>query len=44
MVEIRDQTGRVRGTKANIKGSFKLGRISSRTYKFKVTMTVVQSV
>src|SRR5215472_10162087 len=44
VVEIRDETGRVRGTKTNGKGRFKLGRIPSGTYKFKVTMNGFQSV
>jgi hypothetical protein len=44
VVEIRDQAGRIRGTKTNHKGAFKLGGVSEGTYKFKVTMTGFRSV
>jgi hypothetical protein len=44
VVEIRDEAGRIRGTKTNSKGTFKLSGVSKGTYKFKVTMNGFQSV
>ena len=44
VVEIRDETGRVRGSKTNHKGTFKLDGVSKGRYKFKVTMNGFQSV
>jgi len=44
VVEIRDEAGRIRGTKTNRKGTFKLGGVPKGTYKFKVTMNGFQSV
>jgi hypothetical protein len=44
VVEIRDETGRIRGTKTNGKGTFKLPGVPKGTYKFKVTMNGFQSV
>lgn len=44
VVEIRDEVGRIRGTKTNSKGTFKLSGVSKGTYKFKVTMNGFQSV
>ena len=44
VVEIRDETGRIRGTKTNGKGTFKLRGVPKGTYKFKVTMNGFQSV
>jgi len=44
VVEIRDDAGRIRGTKTNRKGAFKLGRVSKGTYKLKVTMDGFRSV
>jgi hypothetical protein len=44
VVEVRDETGRVRGTKTNAKGTFKLGGVPKGNYKFKVTMNGFQSV
>ena len=38
VVEIRDETGRIRGTRTNRKGTFKLDGVSKGTYKFKMTM------
>ena len=44
VVEIRDETGRIRGTKTDCKGTFKLDGVSKGTYKFKMTMNGFQSV
>lgn len=44
VVEIRDETGRIRGTKTNRNGTFKLGGVPRGKYKFKVTMNGFQSV
>jgi hypothetical protein len=44
VVEIRDEAGRIRGTKTNRKGTFKLSEVPKGTYKFKVTMNGFQSV
>jgi hypothetical protein len=44
IVEIRDGTGRIRGTKTDRKGMFKLSGVLEGTYKFKVTMNGFQSV
>jgi len=44
VVEIRDEAGRVRGTKTNRKGLFRLGGVRKSTYKFKVTMNGFKSV
>jgi hypothetical protein len=44
VVEIRDEAGRIRGTKTNRKGTFKLSGVPKGTYKFKVTMNGFQSV
>jgi hypothetical protein len=44
VVEIRDEAGRIRGTKTDRKGTFKLSGVSKGTYKFKVTMNGFQSV
>ena len=44
VVEIRDETGRIRGTRTNRKGTFKLSGVPKGTYKFKVTMNGFQSV
>ncbi len=44
VVEIRDETGHVRGSKTDHKGTFKLDGVSKGTYKFKVTMNGFQSV
>jgi hypothetical protein len=44
VVEIRDEAGRIRGTKTNRKGAFKLGGVPKGTYKFKLTMNGFQSV
>ena len=44
VVEIRDDAGRIRGTKTDRKGTFKLGRVPKGMYKFKVTMKGFQSV
>jgi len=44
VVEIRDETGRIRGTKTNPKGTFKLGRVPNGKYKFKVTMNGFRSL
>jgi hypothetical protein len=44
VVEIRGEAGRIRGTKTNLKGTFKLGGVPKSTYKFKVTMNGFQSV
>jgi hypothetical protein len=44
VVEIRDEAGRIRGTKTNRKGTFKLGGVPKGTYKFKVTMDGFRSI
>jgi hypothetical protein len=44
VVEIRDETGRIRGTKTNGKGTFRLPGVPKGTYKFKATMNGFQSV
>jgi Carboxypeptidase regulatory-like domain len=44
VVEIRDEAGRIRGTKTNRNGTFKLSGVPKGTYKFKVTMNGFQSV
>jgi hypothetical protein len=44
VVEIRDEAGRIRGTKTNRKGTFKFGGVPNGTYKFKVTLDGFQSV
>ena len=44
VVEIRDEAGRITGTKTNRKGMFKLSGVPKGRYKFKVTMNGFQSV
>ena len=44
VLEIRDGAGRIRGTKTNRKGTFKIGGPPKGTYKFKLTMNGFQSV
>ena len=44
VVEIRDEAGRVRGTKTNRKGMFRLSGVRKGTYKLKVTMNGFKSV
>jgi hypothetical protein len=44
VVEIRDDAGRIRGTKTNRNGAFKFGGVPKGRYKFKVTMNAFQSV
>lgn len=44
VVELRNEAGRIRGTKTNRKGAFKLAGVRKGTYKFKVTMDGFQSV
>ncbi len=44
LVEIRDDAGRVTGTKTNRRGAFKLSGVPKGTYRFKVTMNGFQSV
>jgi hypothetical protein len=43
VVEIRDEAGRIRGTKTNGKGIFRL-RVPKGRYKFKLTMNGFRSV
>ena len=44
VVEIRDEAGRIRGTKSDRNGTFKLSGVPKGTYKFKVTLNGFQSV
>lgn len=44
VVEIRDETGRIRGTNTNRNGTFRFGGVPRGRYKFKVTMNGFQSV
>lgn len=44
VVEIRDEAGRIRGTKTNSNGMFTLSGVPEGRYKFKVTMNGFQSV
>jgi hypothetical protein len=44
VVEIRDEAGRIRGTKTDHKGTFKLSGVPQGIYKFKVTMNGFRSV
>jgi hypothetical protein len=44
VVEIRDEAGRIRGSKTDRKGTFKLSGVPKGEYKFKVTMNGFRSV
>jgi hypothetical protein len=44
IVEIRDDAGRIRGTKTNRRGTFKIRGVPKGAYKFKLTMNGFQSV